>query len=59
MCKIIYSLRVMLRLVELGHIPIKTMPNPKYPEYNCWVFQMDDAFQHDLDRVLGGVQSGC
>lgn len=54
MYKIIYSLKVMLQLVEFGHVPTKTMPNPKYPQYNCWVFEITDAFQRDLDKVLGG-----
>lgn len=58
MYKIIYSLKVMLQLVELGHNPTETMPNPKYPRFNCWIFKVDDAFQHDLDKVLGGEKCG-
>jgi len=45
MNKIIYSLKVMLKLVEKGNIPISTMPNPKYPEYDCWIFQSTDKFE--------------
>lgn len=56
MNKIIYSLKVMIALVEKGHIPISTMTNPKYPQYNCWVFQVTDQFQSDLDQILGGRQ---
>lgn len=58
MHKIIYSLQVMLKLVKLGHQPIQTMPNPKYPQYNCWIFEVTDAFQHDLDQILGGEKRG-
>lgn len=58
MNKIIYSLKVMLRLVELGHIPIATMENPKFPEYKCWVFENNEKFQQDLDNVLGGFEDG-
>ena len=45
---IIYSLAVMEKLVENGHFPIQTMPNPKYPQYNCWVFKVDDDFMRDF-----------
>lgn len=56
MNKIIYSLRVMLCLVERGFIPITTMPNPKYPQFNCWIFEVTDSFQQALDEILGGDQ---
>ena len=42
MNKIIYSLKVMLALVERGHIPISAMENPKNPQYTCWVFKNDE-----------------
>lgn len=58
MNKIIYSLKVMLKLVEKGNIPISTMPNPKYPEYDCWIFQSTDKFEQDLTDVLGGMKDG-
>ena len=31
MNKIIYSLWVFEKLVEMGNVPISSMPNPKYP----------------------------
>ena len=58
MNKIIYSLKVMVQLVEMGNIPILTMENPKYPEYKCWVFEMPEKLRHDLDIVLGGQTDG-
>jgi hypothetical protein len=33
MNKIIYSKKLMEKLVELGNIPIKSMPNPYKPEF--------------------------
>lgn len=54
MNKIIYSLKVMEQLVEMGNIPVSQMPNPKFPQYTCWIFQITDKFEQDLDRVLGG-----
>lgn len=35
MNKIIYSLKVMVQLVEKGHVPIAAMENPKFPEFKC------------------------
>lgn len=58
MNKIIYSLKVMLQLVEMGNLPILTMENPKYSGYKCWVFELTDKLQHDLDIVLGGCNHG-
>lgn len=53
--EIIYSLRVMEKLVKLGYIPVATMPNPKNPRFNCWVFEVTEAFQRDLSELLKGV----
>lgn len=53
MNKIIYSLRVMEQLVERGFVPISIMPNPKYPMYNCWIFEVTPEFEKALDEVLG------
>ncbi len=55
MNEIIYSLRVMEQLVKMGHLPKATMPNPKNPKYNCWVFEQSEQFQADLSKVLEGV----
>lgn len=54
MNKIIYSLKVMESLVEKGNIPISSMPNPKYPKYTYWIFEVTDKFEKDLNLVLGG-----
>lgn len=56
--KIIYSMRVMLALVEKGYIPEATMPNPQNTKYNCWVFAETDSFKADLDQILGSVERG-
>lgn len=58
MNKIIYSLKVMEQLVEKGNVPISTMPNPKFPQFSCWIFEVTEKFQGDLDIVLGGQSYG-
>ena len=56
--KIIYSMRIMLALSAKGFEPLTTMPNPKHPEYNCWVFQWSEDLQEELDKILGGSYNG-
>lgn len=56
--KIIYSIHVMEELVARGHVPVATMPNPKKPEFLCWIFEVSPELQEDLDLVLGGKYHG-
>lgn len=56
--QIIYSMKVMLRLVELGFYPVWKMPNPRFPQYECWVFDLTPEFQCALATLLGGKKSG-
>ena len=37
--KVIYSLRIFLKLKELGYNPIATFENPNHPGFTCWVFE--------------------
>ena len=50
---IVYSLKVMEKLVERGHFPLQMMPNPKFPQYNCWIFFVDESFLTDFEEVQG------
>lgn len=52
--KIIYSKRIMEALIAAGHLPLKSMPNPYKPEFQCWIFEVNEKFQKDLDAILGG-----
>lgn len=52
--KIIYSRQIMNKLVECGNIPIKSMPNPSKPEFQCWIFEVTEKFNEDLGRIVGG-----
>ncbi len=56
--KIIYSMRVMLALCAAGFEPLAVMPNPQHPEYNCWVFELTEDLQNELDKILGGKHYG-
>lgn len=52
--KIIYSKRIMELLVAAGNIPLQSMANPYKPEFQCWIFEVTDKFQKDMDKILGG-----
>lgn len=43
----------MEKLVAMGHLPLKSMPNPYKPEFQCWIFKITDKFQHDINIILG------
>lgn len=40
-------------LVAAGNIPLKSMPNPYKPEFQCWIFEVSDKFQKDMDKIMG------
>lgn len=46
--KIIYTRRIALKLVEMGNVPVGTMPNPSKPEFLCWIFKEDKKFLTDI-----------
>lgn len=58
MNKIIYSLKVMEELVKRGYIPLVSMPNPKFPRYQCWIFAATGSFMADLDQILSSLEGG-
>lgn len=58
--KIIYSLRIFLKLKELGYYPIATSENPNKPGFICWIYQKTPEFLRDLDSIIqkGGKHNG-
>ena len=55
--KIVYSKKIMLGLVEQGIFPIKSMPNPDYRKYNCWIFKNNAQFQNEFKRLKSIISS--
>lgn len=53
--KVIFSKRIMIRLLEMGFRPVDTFPNPTNPQFMCWAFEWTDEFDAALCQVLGGV----
>lgn len=50
--RIIYSKRIMTKLVEAGYIPKGTMPNPTKQDFLCWIFEITPGFQEALDKFI-------
>ena len=50
--KIIYTRRIAMKLIEMGHIAAGTMPNPSKPEFLCWIFPVTTKFERDLQTIL-------
>ena len=51
--KIIYTRRIAMPLIEMGNVPVGTMPNPSKPEFLGWIFAKTQKFERDLPTVLG------
>lgn len=56
--KIIYSLKIHLALCKRGFNPISVMPNPKKPEFNCWVYERTPALDLAFDEIVRGCDDG-
>lgn len=54
--KIVYKMDLALELIQRGHEVLITMPNPKKPEFTCWVFSMDSTLERDIQSIVGGGQ---
>lgn len=50
--KIIYTRKIAMQLIEMGHVPVGTMPNPSKPEFLTWIFANTKKFEEDLSTVL-------
>ena len=50
--KIIYSLRIHLRLQELGFIYKTEMKNPGNPRFNCWVYEETEELLKAFDELV-------
>lgn len=51
--KVIFSMRIAAKLMEMEHKVLEILPNPKEPKYKMWVFEVDDTFDEDLSRLRG------
>ena len=54
--KIIYSLRIHLKLQEMGFKYLTEMKNPQNMRFNCWVYEATPQLLEAFDSVLREVE---
>lgn len=50
--KIIYSRWLAVELRKLGFEILRTEVNPNHPQFNCWVFELNDNFNKALSCLV-------
>jgi len=53
----VYNMRYAIRLKQMGHKCVDTMPNPKNNKYTVWIFEVDETFDRDLSALIKGGRS--
>lgn len=43
--QIVYSRKITKELLKQGFVFEKSVQNPDYPQYNCWLFENTNDFQ--------------
>ena len=54
--KIIYSLRIHLKLQEMGFKYLTEMKNPQNMRFNCWVYEATPQLLEAFDDILREVE---
>lgn len=49
----VYRMNIAMDLIKMGHKVVSTIPNPKRPDFSVWIFERDETFTEDFDRLLG------
>lgn len=49
----VYKMDLAMELIKLGHKVVSTGPNPRRSDLSVWVFERDETFTEDFDRLLG------
>lgn len=56
---LVFSVKVAGILIKQGHKIIDTLPNPKIPGKDMFLFEVNDTFHRDLqDAIEGGSRNG-
>lgn len=56
--KLVYKMKLAMKLIEMGHIVNHIMPNPKNNNFNVWVFKNDETFERDLMQLVSDDSRG-
>lgn len=50
--KIVYSLRIHIKLQKLGFRYLTEMKNPQFPHLNCWVYENTPEFDQAFEALM-------
>lgn len=56
--RMIFSMKYAGQLIKMGHEVIETLPNPRKPWLDMWLFKYDDTFDEDFNKLQKGVSDG-
>lgn len=48
----VYRMDYAMKLIDLGHNVIATMPNTEKPELIMWIFESTEDFERDLTNLV-------
>lgn len=51
--KIIYSLKIHIKLGQKGFHYVAEMRNPNNPQFNCWVYEATPDLLAAFDAIIG------
>lgn len=49
--QIVYSRKITKELLKRGFVFEKSVQNPDYPQYNCWLFENTKSFRQVFNEL--------
>lgn len=49
--RMIFSIKYAGKLIKMGHEVLETLPNPKRPDLDMFLFKVDATFDEDFKKV--------
>ena len=57
--RVVYNINYAAQLQRMGYKMLKKVPNPANLKFDMWIFEVDDTFNDDLERIIeGGKKNG-
>ena len=50
--QIVYSRRIMYELISRGFIPVNTIKNPEFEDFNSWLFEDTEDFRVAFSELI-------
>lgn len=49
--RMVFSMKYAGQLIKMGHEVLETLPNPRKPELDMFLFKADDSFDEDFKKL--------